>query len=504
VQPAGKRRPTGENERRRRMTEPATLTLAALSALVFAPVTIALLRWAIPAAAFGEVLSIVVALLLLVAMLPVTSDTMSLGGFAVTLGGHAAPLGIEWAVDGLTLAMLWLVQAVAVSVNWYIVGWRREVSAATARLVQAIWLLLWGGLNALFLSADLFNIYVTLEVTSLAGVALVAASGGEALRAAMRYLLFALAGSLFFLLGVALVYAGSGTLALRLIEAGSLPAAAFALTLGLMIKAALFPVHGWLPPAHASAPAPASTVLSALVVPSAAYLLLRLWTGPLAGAWSPSLVQLLGLVGMAGAIYASLQALRQDRLKRIIAYSTVAQLGYLLLVPALSGLLAWQGVIYHAAAHGFAKASMFLAAGNITRAMRDDRLANLAGMDRILSGNLMVIAICGVSLAGLPPSGGFIGKWWLVAAALERGQWWWAVGVIGGGLVTAAYVFRILAAAMRRAGTSSGHPIAAALPLPASMLWPPYLLAFIALALGFTGDALAPMLTAAVPERVLP
>lgn len=486
------------------MTEPADLTLIALSALVFAPILAGLLRWTVPAAGFGDTLSLGAALVLLAAMVPVTVDALHLDGFVVAVGGHAAPLGIEWAVDGLTLAMLWVVQIVAACVNWYLLGWRGDVSAATAKLVQAAWMLLWAGLNALFLSADLFNIYVTLEVTSLAGVALVAASGGDALRAAMRYLLFVLAGSMLFLLGVALVYAGSGTLALRLIETEA-PAAAFALTLGLMIKAALFPVHGWLPPAHASAPAPASAVLSALVVQAAAYLLLRLWGGPLAGAWSPSFVQGLGAVGMAGIVYASLQALRQDRLKRIIAYSTVAQLGYLLLLPPLAGLLAWQGVIYHAAAHGFAKASMFLAAGNITRAMHDDRLVNLAGMDRILSGNLMVIAICGVSLAGLPPSGGFIGKWWLVAGALEAGQWWWAVGVIAGGLLTAAYVFRILAAAMRKAGTLTGRPaVVPSRPLPPGMLWPPYLLAFIALALGFTGELLAPMLIIAAPERVLP
>ncbi len=488
------------------MSEPATLTLAALSALVFAPVLTALLRWVVPVAGFGESLSIAVGLTLLAAMLPVTRDAMSLGGFVIAVGGHAAPLGIEWAVDGLSLAMLWLVQGVAVCVNWYVVGWRRDVGGATARLVQAIWLLLWSGLNALFLSADLFNIYVTLEVTSLAGVALAAAAGGAALQAAMRYLLFALAGSMFFLLGVAVAYAGSGTLALRLIDPGSLPpTAVFALTLGLMIKAALFPVHGWLPPAHASAPAPASAVLSALVVQAAAYLLLRLWTGPLAGAWPPSLVQGLGLLGLAGIAYASLQALRQERLKHIIAYSTVAQLGYLLLLPPLASLLGWQGVIYHAAAHGFAKASMFLAAGNITRAIHDDRLANLAGMDRILSGNLMVIAVCGVSLAGLPPSGGFIGKWWLVAAALESEQWWWGIGIIAGGLLTAAYIFRILAAAMRRPDTPAGRPVGpAAPPLPASMLWPPYVLAFIAILLGFTGDLLAPMLAVAAPEWVLP
>ena len=485
------------------MNEPAALTVHAAAALVFAPLLAAVACWFIMRARARHAVCVAAALLLLACTLRLTVDAVAGDGLYIALGGHGAPLGIEWALDGLTLAMLWLVQGVACAVNVYMIGWR-AAGSGTVRLVQATWLLLWGGLNGLFMAADLFNIYVTLELISLAAVGLAAAGGGRALRAAMRYLLFALAGSMFFLLGVALAYAETGTLALRLMNGNLSAASALPLLLGLMIKGALFPVHGWLPAAHASAPAPASAVLSALVVQAGVYLLLRLLTGPLAAAWSPLLVQGLAAIGTAGVVYGSLQAFRQERLKLVIAYSTVAQLGYLLLMPALAGLLGWQGAVYHAAAHGFAKASMFLAAGNIADAMDDERLDRLAGLDRVLSGNLMVVGICGVSLAGLPPTGGFVAKWWLLSAALDTGQWPWAVAIGAGGLLTAAYVFRLLAAGMRKPESGLAERARRAERLPASRIWPPYALAFVVVALGFAAEALLPVLRVAAPQAVLP
>jgi multicomponent Na+:H+ antiporter subunit D len=486
------------------------LTPAAVTALVFVPMFGALGCWLVRGRFVTDVVVVVTPLALTAALVPLTGETLAAGGVLIGLGGHSAPLGIELAVDGLTLLMLWLTQLLAVAVGIYTVGWARTVDAAVARLFRVVWMLLWSGLNALFLSADLFNIYVTLEITTLAGVAMVAAAGGaQAMTAAMRYLLFALVGSIFYLLGVALIYAETGTVAVGLLAEqrhatpGGFTALAV-LTFGLFLKAALFPLHGWLPAAHSAAPAPASAVLSALVVKAAAYLVLRLWFGPFGITWEPLLAQGIGAIGVAGIVYASLQALRQNRIKLIVAYSTVAQLGYLLLLIPLAGTLAWYGVLYHALSHGFAKAAMFLAAGNVIRSIGNDRLDNLAGMDRVLSGNLLVIAIAGISLAGLPPSGGFIAKWWLVLAALESGQWWWAVGVVAGGLLAAAYVFRIVRHGMLSFDSYAEAPVRHARGLPPSMLWPPYLLAFAALALGFTGDLVVPLMSAAMPARITP
>ncbi len=490
------------------MTEPTFAATVAITALIFAPMTAAMAGWLIPGLRFINVLGVTVAALLLIALFVVTGEALAADGLLLAFGGHHAPLGIELVADGFALVMLWLTQTVAFAVNVYMIGWSRGVDARTAVLVRVIWLLLWSALNGLFLSADLFNIYVTMEITTLCGVALVAASGGPvALTAALRYLQFALVGSILYLLGVALIYGLTGTLSLRLLDGADFGdpgglTALVVITLGLFMKAALFPLHGWLAPGHSAAPSPASAVLSALVVKAAAYLLLRIWTGPFGATWTPLLAQMIGVLGVAGIIYASLQALRQTRLKLVIAYSTIAQLGYLLLLVPLANVLAWNGVLYHALAHGLAKAAMFMAAGNVIRAIGNDRLDNLAGMDRTLSGNLLVIAIAGISLAGLPPSGGFIGKWWLISGALAAGQWWWAVGVALGGLLAAAYVFRILRFGMLSPDTYAEAPLHRAHGLPASMLWPPYLLAFAALLLGFGGELLAPLLELSLPAAL--
>jgi hypothetical protein len=221
-----------------------------------------------------------------------------------------------------------------------------------------LWLLMTAGMNALFLSADLFNVYVTIELMTLAAIAWwwprrPAAPHGkgqraDALRAAMRYLLLAMLGSLAYLLGVALLYGALGTLdlydaAARMAGGDAATLTALALmSAGLLLKGAIFPLHAWLPGAHAQAPGPVSAVLSALVVKTSVYLLYRLWFWSAAGIDREAASWLLGLLGAGAILYGSAAALVQDQLKRVVAYSTVAQLGYLLLVfPLMGQASAW-------------------------------------------------------------------------------------------------------------------------------------------------------------------
>lgn len=470
------------------------------SALVFAPVLAALAVWSRPDAAVMRAVPLALAVVLLAALVPLTRVVHAEGLLIVALGGRPAPLGIEWHADGLAVIMLWLNQAVCAAVATYLWGWSAHPEHRLSNGFPVAWLLVWGALNGLFLTADLFNVYVLLEIVSLGGVVLVVSSGRAALVAGMRYLLFALTGSLVYLLGVAMTYADTGSLSLRLLAGAGPGSLALALlTVGLLFKAAVFPLHGWLPRAHAAAPAPASAVLSALVVKAAAYLLVRLWGGAFVSAWTPALVQALALLGTVGVVYASIQALRQSRLKRVIAYSTVAQLGYVLLFPALAGALAWQGIALHLVAHGLAKAAMFLAAGNVLLALRDDRLENLAGLDRVLSGNLMVIAAAGMSLAGMPPAGGFIAKWWLVNAAVATGQWWWAATVVASGLLAAAYVIRIVRAGLSSPDSYAEAPLHRARELSPTMLWAPALLATAAMVVGLAASWFGPLSLAGSP-----
>ncbi len=427
-----------------------------------------------------------------------------------TVGGWEAPLGIVLRSDGLSGLMLLMGAVVGLGISLYASVWFRD-DAHQAERFWPLWLLLWTALNALFLSADLFNLYVTLELLGLSAVGLTAMAGGSAaLGAAMRYLLVSLLGSLLYLLGVALLYHAHGTVDIALlaarIAAGPAGWAAMALIFsGLLLKTALFPLHFWLPPAHASAPTPVSALLSALVIKASFYLLLRLWLD-LFGSLAHQLSTLIGLLGATAIVWGSVQALRQRRLKLLIAYSTVAQIGYFFMAFPLTGagLIAWHGVLYLALSHALAKAAMFMAAGNLMRHAGHDRIADMDRVAQRLPLSVAAFALAGVSIMGLPPSGGFIAKWWLLEASLGQERWGWAMVLILGGVMAAAYVFKVVGYAF----TESSAPQEACT-VPQSMQWIALLLALGAILLGLlvsppmavlaVGDPFAPLLSGREP-----
>ena len=363
------------------------------------------------------------------------------------MGGWGAPLGIDLHADGLSLSMLAVTALVGFGVSVHSAGYFQGEDSTR---FWPLWLFLLTALNALFLSADIFNLYVTLEMMGLAAVALAAMPGGrDALSGAMRYLLATLLGSLAFLFGVALLYHrfGSVDIALLAMRVDASPAVWTAMGLmgaGLLLKTALFPLHFWLPSAHASAPAPVSALLSALVVKASFYILLRLWL-EIFDAAGGGVEGLFGLLGAAAVLWGSLQALRQARLKLLVAYSTVAQIGYLFLafpLVAAVGVSAWGAAVYLALSHSLAKAAMFLAAGNLLHFGGHDRIADLDRVVQRLPLTAAAFAMAGMSIMGLPPSGGFIGKWLLLEAALVQGRWDLAAVMILGGLLAAGLCFQ--------------------------------------------------------------
>lgn len=226
------------------------------------------------------------------------------------------------------------------------------------------------------------------------------------------------------------------------------------ITAGLLAKSALFPLHLWLPPAHANAPAAASAVLSGLVVKGSFFLTLRLWFFALPALSTGHVAAILGGLGSAAVIVGGVLALRQARLKLLIAYSTVSQIGYLFLIfPLAAGAHAWSTIGWRAGlmqvlAHAFAKAALFLAAGVLAEAVGHDEIAKLGGAARALPLTFLTIALGGLSLMGLPPSGGFSAKWLMLQASVVSGQWIWSVPVLAGGLLAAGYTYRILTPAL--------------------------------------------------------
>lgn len=413
------------------------------------------------------------------------------------IGGWEAPLGIELMADGLSCIMLLLVQVVALPIAFY----ARAYFAAHPEGVRYFWPLtgyLLGAMNALFLSADLFNLYVTLELVGLAAVGLVAAKGSAgSITAALRYLLATLLGSGAYLLGVALFYGVYGSVSISVLtelvteEAPlAIMLASVLMVVGLMLKTALFPFHFWLPPAHGGTPAPVSALLSALVIKASFYLVARLWLSVLMPLTTPIAAQLVGVLGAAAIFWGSFMALKQSRLKMLVAYSTVAQIGYLFLLfpllthtPPEAAQSAVQGVAMQALAHGLAKAAMFAAAGAVILSIDGDDIEHLGGISSRLPLTLFSFALAGVTLMGLPPSSGFLAKWLLIDGAISSGQWIWVVVMIAGGLLTAAYVFKVLRNAFLQAEQSAHFR-----KLPRMVEWPAFFLAVASLALGFGGN----------------
>jgi multicomponent Na+:H+ antiporter subunit D len=370
------------------------------------------------------------------------------GPVHVAVGGWSPPLGIALRADGLAAAMLATIAIVAAVLGCYVIG-RRPTSPLASRFF-ALWLFAWAALDALVLSNDIFNLYVTLELVTLAAVGLIAIGAERpALRAALRYLLFALPGALLYLLGVAMLYGTYGTLDVAQLGTtiASTPHTWMALsliTVGLALKAALFPLHAWLPPAYASSRPVVSALLAGLIGKAAFLVLGKLWwhlfPHPFASAFGP----LLGVLGTGAILWGSVVALRQTRLKLVIAYSSVAQIGYLFMAFALHTPSAWSGAVYVAIAHALAAPALFIAAGTLERATGRDDLDNVQGLAERFPLALFAIALAAISLMAMPPTGGFIGKWLLVRVAIETGHVTWAVVMVVGGLLAAGYMFRIL------------------------------------------------------------
>jgi multicomponent Na+:H+ antiporter subunit D len=451
----------------------------------------------------GRYCGIGTACLLQALMVKLAWEVTSSGPIRYAIGGWRSPLGIDLKLDGFSLLMLLCTALVGLAVSIFAFGYftcsgdsfeRRTKAERAGYYFWTLWMIAWGGLNALFLTSDIFNIYVCLEVMTFAAIALITIAGNvPAVVAALRYLFMSAIGSLSYLMGVGLLYSAYGTLDLAslstLLEPGLLSGSAIALmTLGLMIKAALFPMHFWLPPAHSNAPAPVSAILSGLVVMAAFYLLVRLWFETFTLALSPIHSQLLGALGVLTIFYGSLHALREERLKMLVAYSTVAQVGYMFLIFPLVAVdtfgerFAWSGGIYFALSHACAKASVFMVAGSIMYSLGHDRIGELQGLARRFPIAIFTFGLAGLSLAGLPPSGGFVAKWQLLKAAMLTGQWWYALVMIIGSLLTAGYIFRVIEVSLRAPGKEAEE--SERLPIPMKMQYSALALSIAAILMG--------------------
>jgi multicomponent Na+:H+ antiporter subunit D len=430
----------------------------------------------------GVVTVIVSALSLFFASLALQEAANADQSILLNLGGWDTGLAIRLRLSPLSGLLLVFTALMHVMIGLY-AGLSRQGARRDFWTLSSF---LHASLMALWLSADLFNLYITLELLGLAAVAMVALAGRKAYKPAANYLILSLAASLFYLLGVALMYGRYGSLDIVLLSSVAesdliTRLALLMMTAGLMLKAALWPLHLWLPAAHANAPTAVSALLSGLVVKGPLFILWLLWSEVAPPALAQQIGPVLAVAGMIALVAGGMSAMRTPYIKTLVAYSTVAQLGYALM--ALGLLLAWQLPQMHIAlwlfviAHGLAKASLFLAAGEMQTTLGTKRISGLRGATQTVPVAMFAFAVAGGSPTGPPPSGGFLAKWVLLEPLLSQPQnWVWAVGVLLGTLVSAAYIFRVVALSFDRARINPpdtrpdrlGHWLAL---LPALMVW---------------------------------
>lgn len=481
-----------------------SLVETSLGAVVLLPLLVAAVLAVLPVAA-RRIIGVGTALAVTALAIPVIAHIAAGEVIEVALGGYSAPLGIVLRADGMSAVFIALTAVVGLCVTFFAALIDSSTGTRVDTQHQAVtghpafwpmWFGAWAGLNAVFVSGDLFNTYVGLELVGLAAVGLVALGGSGSWAAALRYLFIAVLGSLLFLVAIGLIVSVTGTLDINqaagaLVQDPQNHAVAFIalilLSLGLAMKVALLPMHHWLVPAHSGAPSAVSPLLSAVVIKAALFVFLRCWGWvaiPIVladhpddvldfGAAATILAWVFAIMGILALVIGAIMALRQTNLKPLIAYSTVAQAGYwFLLLPILvipegdsladpaitflddsgvkSGALA--GTIGLIVGHGLAKAGLFLTAGYFKERYGTDEIYALHGVARSHPLLVMTMGLTAIGLAGLPISLSFTGKWQLTSAAVAAGHYWMLPVIIIATLLSAAYLLKAIAPLLMRQG----------------------------------------------------
>ena len=437
------------------------------------------------------------------------------GVISYAMGGWAPPIGIEYRVDLINVFVLLVVSGVgAVIIPFARKGTAARFDSTNQAWFYTMYLLSLTGLLGVTITGDAFNIFVFLEISSLASYVMIAMGRDKrSLTAAYQYLIMGTVGATFIVIGVGLLWAMTGTLNLydlaqRIPDIENtrpvLAALAF-LTVGISLKLALFPLHLWLPNAYAYAPSVASAFLAGTATKVGIYLLLRFFFTVFGGEGfflTTPLPEVFLVLSVVAIFAASTVAVFQVNLKRMFAYSSVAQIGFITLGISYATETGLTAALVHLMNHAIMKAGIFMLLGCVIFRLASMRIDDLAGIGRKMPFTTAGIVILGLGLLGVPGTSGFISKWWLVLAALENGQWWLVALIVIASLITMLYVGRFVEAAYFREPSEKAMNVREA---PLSMLIPSYVLVVATVyfgldtkwSVGLALDAAASLLSAA-------
>lgn len=457
-------------------------------------------RWSFPLTVLAVSLSATAAVW---ALVRVVDD----GVMRYALGGWPPPLGIEYVVDrvsGFVAAVIMVVSALV------IVGTRRmaarEMGGRRGPFYGTMLMML-TGLVGIVLTGDMFNLFVFLEISSLAAYALIFMGGPKAMIASFRYLIVGTAGGALYLLGVGYLYFATGTLnmgdmASRLpdvLDSSAVLAGAALIFAGLAVKMALVPLHWWLPDAYNYAPSSVTALVAPIGTKVAAYVMLRMFLTVFPAGYLTDRVPVATVIivlGLVGSVAGGLAAVVEKDLRRILAYSSISQLGLIATGIGLASPLAATAALFHVMAHSVMKASLFLVATNIRYRTAQVHIDRMSGLARVMPWSVMAFVIVAVSMVGVPPTAGFFSKFYLVQAAFAQDHWVVGGVVLASSLLTAIYMVRFIEraylgsipsadeAGAQEADRTAANAVRQATEMPADAVVPALLLAAASFVLG--------------------
>lgn len=380
------------------------------------------------------------------------------GTYILTIGHFEAPFGIAFRIGAVESVIGLLFAFVLMMIGWYsYYSLEKEISPKRTGFFYTLVSLLLASLFGIIYTFDLFNGFVFIEVSTLAACGLIVIKDKkENIKATLKYLILSTLGSGLVLMGIALVYSMTGHLSMGFIKEilpsqvlgneNSILISLILFTVGLGIKSAMFPLHVWLPDAHSSAPTPSSAILSALVIKAPVLFLMKIYymVFGMDILSSTMVLDLLLIFGSLGMLAGSLLARSQKELKRMIAYSSVAQMGYIFFGIGLGNRLGLVMAIYHIVAHGVTKSCLFLAAGSFIEQTGNKHIEDFKGIGKEMPVTLGIFTISALSMIGIPVLPGFISKWNLSMAAIETGQIYLLAILLISSLLNASYYFPII------------------------------------------------------------
>ncbi len=379
------------------------------------------------------------------------------GRISYWIGGWEPPWGIEYVIDYLNAFILVIVSFISFIVTLYS---RRsvemEIDACKTTTFYSIYMLLVTGLMGIVITGDIFNLYVFIEIAALAGYGLIAIGRKrDALIASYNYLILGTIAATFILLGIGYLYMATGTLnmadlreRLPMLYRSKMILTAFAFfTVGLSLKLALFPLHTWLPNAYTYAPSVVSAIMAATSTKVGAYAMFRIMFTVFKVEFDLEAVPVMNILlvlSSIAVIAGSVLAIAQTNIKRMLAYSSVGQIGYIVLGAALANQIALTGSLLHILNHALMKGTLFLAVGMVIYKTGIEDVSGLRGMGVKMPYSMAAFTIGGLSMIGIPLTVGFVSKWYIAIGALRTGMWFIVPIILLSSLLTTVYFWRII------------------------------------------------------------